>query len=86
MAATRVDLHCPQIQPTKEEEQVEREIDLNEVSRLCNEHARGISALGCVDEHKPTSDRNIVDDGSADVAECRGTGQQANHFKCLHSS
>ncbi|KAK3003924.1 hypothetical protein RJ639_018033 [Escallonia herrerae] len=84
MATTRSDLHCPQTEPTTEEEQVEREIDVNEVSKLCSEHARGTSALGCVDEHKPTSDRNIVDDGSADVAECRGTSQQTDHFKCFH--
>lgn len=67
---------------TKEEEHVEREMDVNSTSQLCGEHGRGISAADGVERGKTVA-CEVVDDGSGQLAEkCESINQQADHFRC----
>ncbi|MCE2055169.1 hypothetical protein HAX54_042092 [Datura stramonium] len=67
----------------KEEEQVERELDVNEISELCQAHCKGIPASQGLDQRKATTEVcEFDDDGSGQLAEkCQTMYQQADHFR-----
>ncbi|XP_027774085.1 uncharacterized protein LOC107025981 [Solanum pennellii] len=68
----------------KEEEQAERELDVNELSQLCQLHGKGIPASRGLDQRKATAEIcEFDDDGSGQLAEkCKTMCQQADHFRC----
>lgn len=68
---------------TKEEEKVEREVDVNEMSRLCAAHCQGIASTQGMNERKATEEACEFEDGSGQLAEkCQSLCQQADHFRC----
>lgn len=71
-------------QEMNEEERAERELDMNELSQLCQAHGKGIPASRGLDQRKATVEIcEFVDDGSGQLAEkCETMYQQADHFWC----
>ncbi|CAN4102603.1 unnamed protein product [Withania somnifera] len=67
-----------------EEEKVERELDVDEISKLCQVHCKGIPANRGLDQRKATVKVcEFDDDGSGQLAEkCQSMYQQADHFRC----
>ncbi|PWA64236.1 hypothetical protein CTI12_AA344170 [Artemisia annua] len=67
---------------TIEEEKVEHELDRYEISRLCKEHARGVSATDGVSGRKATTDCQDSEDGSGGKDDKSSEKkQQADHYK-----
>nr|GEX29601.1 hypothetical protein [Tanacetum cinerariifolium]GFB49525.1 hypothetical protein [Tanacetum cinerariifolium] len=67
---------------TIEEEKVEHEMDRDEISLLCKDHARGVSASYNVRGRKATTECHDSEDGSgAKDDKCSEKKQQADHYK-----
>ncbi|PHU12914.1 Cellulose synthase-like protein E1 [Capsicum chinense] len=66
------------------EEKAEREVDVNEMSEICQLHGKGIPASRGTDQRKATVEVcEFDDDGSGQLAEkCQTMYQQADHFRC----
>ncbi|KAL6544560.1 hypothetical protein OROMI_023422 [Orobanche minor] len=86
--ATRNEAAPPKGRAVVEEEQAEKELDTDALSRLCSQHCGGVPASYGADGRKSTvacTTPADLDDGSEDassVGKCRNINQQADHYKC----
>ncbi|GJT69650.1 hypothetical protein Tco_1127889 [Tanacetum coccineum] len=67
---------------TIQEEKVRHELDRNEISRLCKDHACGVSAADNVRGRKATTECQDSEDGSGGKDDkCSEKKQLADHYK-----
>ncbi|GFQ03076.1 hypothetical protein PHJA_002451400 [Phtheirospermum japonicum] len=85
--ATRKEAAPPQDRAVVEEEQVEKELDGEELSRLCSQHCGGVPATPGANNRRSGEVCATADyeDGSGDAStagKCGNINQQADHYKC----
>ncbi|KAL3614707.1 hypothetical protein CASFOL_040473 [Castilleja foliolosa] len=85
--ATREEAAPPQDKAMLEEERVEKELDSEELSRLCCQHLGGVPAMPGANDRKSgeVCATAEFEDGSGDAStagKCGDIKQQADHYKC----